>query len=109
VGTDELEATVNRILSYSSWRDTKAALLLFYRNDQSRNDQPRNDQPHNAQEDSVTAMVESMRATLYHHVNFKHELPQLAEAVFPYVFAHHSDRNREMLLTALTFDLSPQE
>jgi hypothetical protein len=50
-------------------------------------------------------MLESMRATINSHSNFKLELPQLSETAYPYVFAHHGDRNREMLLTVLAFDL----
>jgi hypothetical protein len=54
-------------------------------------------------------MLESMRATVNRHSNFKRELPQLSETAFPYIFAHHEDSNREMLLTVLAFDISTPE
>jgi hypothetical protein len=86
-GPEMLTKMLDRILDQGSWRDTKAAIMLFHR------------------DDDFNAMVEALRENIKNHSNFKRELPQLSDTAFPYIFAHHQDRNREMLLTILTFDI----
>jgi hypothetical protein len=83
----DFAATLRRLLGFSSWRDTKAAVLLFNR------------------DKDFSQMLEAIQATVRGHSNLKRELPQLSKTSLPYVFAHHADRNREMLLTILAFDV----
>jgi hypothetical protein len=86
-GSMILVETLNQLLGYASWRDTKAVLIVFNRNNE------------------FAQMIISIRETLKSHSNFKRELPQLSETTFPYLFAHRDDRNREMLLTILAVDV----
>lgn len=83
----DFAAILRRLLGFSSWRDTKAAVLLFNR------------------DKDFSQMLDAIQATIKSHSNLKRELPQLSRTSFPYVFAHHADRNREMLLTILAFDV----
>ncbi len=79
--------TLNQLLGSDSWRDTKAAIILFNRNNE------------------FSQMLDSIRETMKSHSSFKRELSQLSETSFPYLLAHRNDRNREMLLTVLAFDV----
>lgn len=89
-GPKALLATVDQLLGYSSWRDTKVAILLFNRNrDFSK---------------TLAAAAETMPT----HPNFKRLLPGATETLFRYVFAHRDDRNRELFLSVLAFDV-PQK
>jgi hypothetical protein len=89
-------ATLNHLLMRGSWRDAKAAILLFHR-----------PQPVPG---SFAATLATVEETVKNHSNFKRELLQLSESGFTYVFAQNylgrSDPNREMLLTVLAFELA---
>jgi hypothetical protein len=91
-----LVATLNHLLMRGSWRDAKAAILLFYRPESGIG--------------SFAATLATVEETVKNHSNFKRELLQLSESGFTYVFAQnhlgHSDPNREMLLTVLAFELA---
>jgi hypothetical protein len=86
-GSMRLVESLNQLLGYASWRDTKAVLIILNRNH------------------GFSQMIESIREMLKSHSNFKRELPQLSDTTFPYLFAHRDDRNREMLLTVLAVDM----
>jgi hypothetical protein len=86
-GPKKLTETIDQILGYSSWRDTKVAILIFNR----RKDLSR----------VLTAIPE----TVTMHNNYKKSLPQVSETHFRYVFAHRDDANREMVLSILVFDV----
>lgn len=80
-------ATLDQLLSYLSWRDTKAAVLIFNRN---------------ADFSSVLAKI---RETVPKHPLFKRDRGQSGESVFRYAFAQPNDSNREIVLTVLAFDI----
>lgn len=86
-GQKMLLETIDQLLSYSSWRDTKTAVILFNRNrDFSR-------------------VLASIAETVRSHSNYKRDLPGSAESSFRYCFAHRDDPNRELFLTVLAFDI----
>ena len=86
-GPKMLTKTVDQLLGYTSWRDTKVAVIVFNRNkDFSR---------------VLAAISETAKA----HSNFKRELAGSTESVFRYCFAHKDDKNRELYLTVLAFDV----
>lgn len=86
-GPKNLVETIDQLLSYSSWRDTKTAVILFNRNrDFSR---------------VLTSIPSAVRS----HSNYKRDLPGSSESSFRYCFAHRDDANRELLLTVLAFDV----
>jgi hypothetical protein len=86
-GPKMLTDTIDQLLGYTSWRDTKVAVVIFNRNkDFSR---------------VLTAISETAKA----HSNFKRELAGSTETVFRYCFSHKDDRNRELFLSILAFDV----
>jgi hypothetical protein len=86
-GPKMLTETIDQLLGYTSWRDTKVAVIVFNRNkDFSR---------------VLASIVETTKA----HSNFKRDLPGSTETVFRYCFAHKDDKNRELFLTILAFDV----
>lgn len=86
-GPKKLLETIDQLLGYSSWRDTKTAIVVFNRNrDFSK---------------VLAAIPEAVRS----HPQYKRELPGSAESSFRYQFANRDDRNRELLLTVLAFDV----
>jgi hypothetical protein len=86
-GPKKLLDTINQLLGYSAWRDTKVAILLFNRNK------------------SLSKVLEAVQETVSNHPNCKKAVGAISETSFRYVFAHRDDANREMTLTVLVFDV----
>ena len=70
-----------------SWRDTKAAVLVFNRNA------------------DFSPVLAKIRETVPKHSLFKRDRGTSGETVFRYVFAQPNDSNREIILTVLAFDI----
>ena len=86
-GPTKLSETIDQLLGYSSWRDTKTAVIIFNRNrDFSR-------------------VLAAIPETAKQHPNFKRELPGCSGTRFRYCFSHKNDANRELLLAILVFDV----
>ncbi|MGO9954165.1 MAG: hypothetical protein ACLPN1_18415 [Dissulfurispiraceae bacterium] len=86
-GPKKLVETIDQLLGYSSWRDTKTAVVIFNRNrDFSK---------------VLATIPEAVRS----HPQYKRDLPGSTESVFRYQFANRDDRNRELFLTILAFDV----
>jgi len=86
-GPKKLVETIDQLLGYSSWRDTKTAVVVFNRNrDFSK---------------VVAAIPEAVRA----HPQYKKDLPGSTETVFRYLFANRDDKNRELHLAVMAFDV----
>ena len=79
--------TIDQLLSYSSWRDTKVAIIVFSRNR------------------DFTNVLASLDEATRQHPNFKRDLGKHLETSFRYIFAHRDDPNREMVLTVVAFDV----
>ena len=86
-GPKMLTATIDQLLGYSSWRDTKVAVIVFNRNK------------------GFTEVLKSIDATAKAHPNFKRDSGNRSESSFRYVFSHRDDSNREMTLTVMAFDV----
>ena len=82
--------TLDQLLSYLSWRDTKAAVLIFNRNA------------------DFSAVLAKIRETAPKHPLFKRNRGASGESTFRYVFAQPNDSNREIILTVLAFDIPTQ-
>ncbi len=80
-------ATIDQLLSYLSWRDTKTAVMVFNRN---------------ADFSAVLAKISETAPT---HPNFKRDLGKSDESTFRYVFVQPNDANREIILTVMAFDI----
>lgn len=86
-GEKALLATLDQLLSYLSWRDTKAAVLVFNRNA------------------DFSAVLAKIRETVPKHPLFKRDLGASGESTFRYIFAQPNDSNREIVLAVLAFDI----
>jgi hypothetical protein len=86
-GPKKLVDTIDQLLGYLSWRDTKAAIVLFNR------------------QKNFGQVVDQIRPTMTAHPNFKRDLGQTSESSSRYVLAHRDDPNREMIITVMAFDV----
>jgi hypothetical protein len=86
-GPKKLTETIDQLLGYSCWRDTKVAVILFNRNK------------------DFSKVVEAIPEVVRAHANCKRYVGRQSETNFRFVFAHRDDRNREMVLTVLAFDV----
>ena len=79
---------ISQLLSYLTWRDTKAALLLFVR------------------DTTMTAAVAGVRENIDSHVNYKSTEKANDETWFNYKFSMPNDPDREVFLAVQLFDFS---
>ncbi|MBC7350162.1 MAG: hypothetical protein H5U05_09340 [Candidatus Aminicenantes bacterium] len=78
---------IDQLLSYTSWRDTKTALLIFNRNKQLSN------------------VLEQIPRLIKDHPNYKRQLEYASETGFRFILHHRDDTNRELILTVLVFEV----
>ena len=89
-GEKELLKTIDQLFGYTSWRDTKTAILLF-----------------NQQKD-FSAVLEKIPSVVKSHSCYKRELEKKEETIFRYVFHQPDDSNRELILTVMAFNVPKQ-
>ena len=83
--------TIDQLLGYVSWRDTKTAILIFNR------------------KKNFSEVVSAIPEIVMGHLNFKKELPKLTETSSRFIFRHRDDKNRELILTVMAFDIPGNE
>jgi len=91
-GEKELLNTINQLLGYTSWRDTKAAVLLFNKNQ------------------DFSAVLSKINSVVKSHACYKreHNLRSAKlknETTFSYILHQPKDANRELILTVMSFDI----
>ena len=86
-GPKTLLETIDQLLGYSSWRDTKVAVIIFNRNK------------------GFTKVLETIKSATKEHPNYKRELDIPSETSFRFILAHRDDPNRELTLTLMAFDI----
>lgn len=86
-GPAGITKAIDQLLGYTSWRDTKTALLIFNRD---RN---------------MSTVLGGITETVREHPNFKTERDSKSETDFRYVFGHRDDVNREVSVAILVFDV----
>jgi len=86
-GQKGLTETIDQLLGYTSWRDTKTAIIIFNRN---RN-----------LSDVIIKIIETTKS----HPNFKQQQEILDETTFRFIFAQKNDANKNIYLTILIFDM----
>jgi hypothetical protein len=79
--------TIDQILSYLTWRDTKAAIVLFNRNK------------------GFSAVLDQIRSATTAHPLYGAGPVQESETRLRYVFRQKADSTREVTLTVLAFDV----
>lgn len=82
-----LKEALDQLLGYTSWRDTKTALLVFNRNRE------------------MSTVLSGIPEVVREHASYKADRTYASETGFRYVFGHRNDANREMILTVLVFDV----
>ena len=86
-GPSGLNDALDQLLGYTSWRDTKAALLVFNRGT------------------TMSTVLQRIPEVVQGHPNYKTDQDYDSETGFRYVFGHRDDADRELTLTVLTFDI----
>ena len=86
-GAAKLIETITQLLGYLSWRDSKAAILIFNRNrDFSR-------------------VLETIPSTVREHANFQKDEGRRSETSFRYAFRHKDDAAKIVHVTVMAFDV----
>lgn len=86
-GEEGFKETINQILGYTSWRDTKTAILLFNRNKNTSN------------------VLSQIPEILKFHPNFSKEIEYQSETGFRVAMKNNGDNEKELTLTVLVFDI----
>jgi len=86
-GPKSLTKAINQLLDYTSWRDTKTAILIFNRNQ------------------NLSAVLAKIPDIVKEHPNFRREHPTSSETAFRYTFTHRGDPGRELTLTVMVFEV----
>ncbi len=87
-GAEVFKSTIDQLLGYTAWRDTKTAIILFNRNKNTS---------------SVIAQIPEL---IKQHTNFKRDIASYKhESGFRFVLHHRDDKNHELTLTVLVFDV----
>ena len=86
-GPSGLQEALDQLLGYTSWRDTKTALLVFNR------------------DRKMSSVLSRIPEVVRAHASYKAGRPYDSETGFRYAFGHRDDANREMILTVLVFDV----
>lgn len=86
-GPKGFAATIDQLLGYTSWRDTKTAILVFNRGT------------------ALSSVLAGIDEVARQHPNYKRTEAWNHETGFRYVFHHNDDKNRELLATVLVFEV----
>jgi hypothetical protein len=79
--------TIDQLLGYVSWRDTKAAVLVFNRNK------------------DFSKVLETMTDAVPTHANCKKLIKQMSDTSWSYLFSQRDDPNREMTVTVQAYNV----
>ena len=86
-GEKSFVETIDQILSYLSWRDTKAAIIIFNRNK------------------NLTDVLAKIKEATKSHPHYKKGPTIESDTQFQYVFGNPTDHNREIMLAIMAFDI----
>lgn len=86
-GPSGFKDTIDQLLGYAAWRDTKTAIVVFNRNT------------------AMSTVVSKVPEVMKNHPNFKREISVPGETRFRAVVHHKNDPSREMIMTVMVFDV----
>ncbi len=86
-GPTSLTAAIDQLLGYTSWRDTKTAILLFSKNK------------------DFTNVLAQIPPTVTSHPNTIRQEPYASETGYRFTLHHQHDRDRHLTLTILAFNI----
>lgn len=90
-GSKKLTETLDQLLGYSCWRDTKVALMIFNRRK------------------NLSTVLTAIEPTLEKHPNYKRTVAIEGETNFRFILAHKDDSAREMIVTVQVYDVPSPE
>lgn len=90
-GEKQFLATIDQLLGYLTWRDSKASVILFVKNKDFSN------------------VISTITVTTGSHSNYLRTLNAKGETWWNYIFHINGDRNREINLSILAFHLPEYE
>lgn len=86
-GEKALRASIDQILDYLTWRDTKASLIIFSKNV------------------DFTRVLSSIMKCVPQHPNFKSQLKKISETHIRYLFRQKHDTARDLYLAVQVFNI----
>ena len=86
-GSADLKNAIDQLLGYTSWRDTKAALLIFNR------------------DTHMSTVLKNVPEAVQEHANWKSNSDYNHETGFRYAFTHRDDPGKTITLTVLVFNV----
>lgn len=86
-GEKKLIETIDQLLGYLTWRDTKTAVILFNKNK------------------NLTAVLDKVEEAVPTHSNFKKALGKQGDSNYRYLFSLPEDRSREVHIAVMVFDV----
>lgn len=86
-GEGELTKAIDQLFRYTCWRDTKTGIIVFNRNK------------------DFTAVLQKIKEAVEKHPCFKKHIGDDSETQFKYLFHQSDDKNRELILTVLAFNV----
>lgn len=90
-GVKVYQETIDQLLGYSSWRDTKTAILVFNKNK------------------DTSKVLQEIKVCTEGHQHYKRTLKWKHESGYRFVMHHPADSNRELTITVLVFDIPQVE
>lgn len=86
-GSKSISAAIDQLLSYTSWRDTKTALIIF---NKTKN---------------FSDILQKIEETIPKHKNYKKLIRKENETTLKYLFHHIDDKNKELYLSVMVFEI----
>ena len=86
-GPKGFRETIDQLLGYTAWRDSKTAILLFNRDRQ------------------LSTVLSKLPGVVEGHSNYKRTLDYPGETGYRFVLHQNGDENRDITLTVLVFDV----
>ena len=91
-GPEVFSQTIDQLLGYAAWRDTKTAIIVFNRNK------------------NLSGVLAQIPELVKKHPNCKRQIIEYRnETGFRFILRHRDDQNKEMMLTVLVFDVPGSE
>ena len=87
-GYEKLKETVDQLLGYTTWRDTRTALIIF-----------------STRLDFTSVIAEAKRAMKDHSRYVRGPIGNEGETRFRYILRHPNDDQREVIVTLMLFDM----
>ena len=86
-GPKSLHTAIDQILGYLTWRDTKAAILVFSKNVE------------------FTKVLSNVATSVPMHANFKREIQKISDTHVRYLFKQKNDPDRDLYLAVMAFNI----